>query len=501
MVTPPTLRIDRSLRRSLRLFDQDRLRWLDEAAALGPLVNLKMGFANTWIVTDPDVARTVLVTEAEQWRRPPSAIIPIRFAVGENLFTQSDKHWALIQPSLSPAFRKRTLAPRLADLARIIGEQTAGVRLNETIDLEALTNRIALAVATWVLFGEELSVERADELAEHQRGIVEWVGERIGQVRSVVPFAPGTKARRMKQHRAALDAHAQQVLDRATKTEIDSDSGSVISALINARPNAKPPTAKQLRGHVLGLLFAGNETTAAALAWALVHGARNPNEWAKVRTDPTCAVAFNDETMRLSPVVWGFARSRVKGKGLIVSNTLSTTVSRTEVVTIYLRGMNRDPVRWVDPIEFRPDRHRETSVEQQRSLLPFGLGPRSCIGQHLALAELHEAIPALARLGNVELEREPVENPAFALRFAGGLQGKFTPADREVSRSRPGATERTSSGTGLERRRAGRAPEVARRGFARSTAVVRQLASAVSTSTRVAFPASSLSCSPLWSTT
>jgi cytochrome P450 len=77
-------------------------------------------------------------------------------------------------------------------------------------------------------------------------------------------------------------------------------------------------------------------------------------------------------------------------------------------------------------MEFRPERHVNQSVEQQRSLLPFGLGPRSCIGQHLALAELHEAIPALARLGNVELEREPVENPAFALRFTGGLRGRFT---------------------------------------------------------------------------
>ena len=65
MVTPPTLQIDRSLRRSLRLFGQDRLRWLDEAASLGPLVNLKVGPANTWIVTDPEIARTLLVTDAE----------------------------------------------------------------------------------------------------------------------------------------------------------------------------------------------------------------------------------------------------------------------------------------------------------------------------------------------------------------------------------------------------------------------------------------------------
>ncbi len=284
MVTPPTLQIDRSLHRSLRLFGQDRLRWLDEAASLGPLVNLKVGPANTWIVTDPDIARTLLVTDAEQWRRPPSAVVPIRLGVGENLFTQSDKHWSLVQPSLSPAFRKRTLAPRLAGVSHIIEQHTAAIRRNQSIDLEVLANRIALAVAAWVLFGEELATERADELAAHNREVVQWVGKRIGQVRSVVPFAVGAEARRMKRHRAVLDTYAEEVIMRARHSPRNPDS--VLAALLGARPNGAPMSERALRGHVLGLLLAGNETTSTALSWALVHGAQNPTEWANQRSRP-----------------------------------------------------------------------------------------------------------------------------------------------------------------------------------------------------------------------
>ena len=56
-------------------------------------------------------------------------------------------------------------------------------------------------------------------------------------------------------------------------------------------------------------------------------------------------------------------------------------IGRNEVVTVYLRGMNRDQTRWIEPRQFRPDRHR-TSSPVDATVLSFGLGPRGCIGQH-----------------------------------------------------------------------------------------------------------------------
>ena len=90
MMSAPALTIHRSLTKGLRLFDADRLRWLDEAAAIGPLVALRMGPVKLSVVTDAEVARTLLVTDASSWTRPPATLAPIRVGVGENLFTQSD---------------------------------------------------------------------------------------------------------------------------------------------------------------------------------------------------------------------------------------------------------------------------------------------------------------------------------------------------------------------------------------------------------------------------
>jgi cytochrome P450 len=167
----------------------------------------------------------------------------------------------------------------------------------------------------------------------------------------------------------------------------------------NAHDRAgKALTATQLRGHVLGLLLAGNETAAAANSSALVHGARTPTEWTRLRADPAHRTTpFLTESLRLSPAVWGIPRTPTK-PGLTLSAERATArIRRGQVATIYLHGINRDPERWPDPSRFDPSRYDRPTAEQHRSLIPFGLGPRGCIGQHLALAEMNAALPRLAQ--------------------------------------------------------------------------------------------------------
>jgi cytochrome P450 len=112
-----------------------------------------------------------------------------------------------------------------------------------------------------------------------------------------------------------------------------------------------------------------------------------------------------------------------------------TRVQVGEGATVYLRAMNRDPEAWPEPLRFDPGRDRSAGTDVRRALLPFGLGPRGCIGQHLALAEMHAALPVLARHGDVAITEPIAEDPNFALRVEGGLRGRFTaPATTRLSR-------------------------------------------------------------------
>jgi cytochrome P450 len=432
MVTSlPELQVDRSPLKALRSFDADRLGWLDRATALGPVVAMRLGPIRTWVVTDPDVARSMLVTDAAAWTRPPATVVPIRLAIGENLFTQADQAWALLQPEVAPSLRKRALDARLAGLDSLIAREVAAIPLDTTVDLELAMGRIALVLAAWVMFGEVIDGARADEIARHQREAVGWVGRQVGKINGFIPLAVGQSARVMKQHTAVLDQYADELIARG-RTRGDDD---VLGALVRARPGGRPLAARELRGHVLGLLLAGNETTAAALSWALVHGARNPNAWEQLRADPTrCSQPFLTETLRLTPAVWGIPRVPTRAGVTLSARGCTSRARRGQVATIYLRGMNRDPQRWPDPLCFDPSRHDPArpagdATRAGRALLPFGLGPRGCIGQYLALAEMEAVLPALARRGDVTVDGEVVEDASFALRVRGGLRGRLVAVD------------------------------------------------------------------------
>src|SRR6185437_14631790 len=118
---------------------------------------------------------------------------------------------------------------------------------------------------------------------------------------------------------------------------------------------------------------------------------------------------FIDETLRLTPAVWGVPRVAAVRGAEISAGGVSMRMSRSLPVTIYTRGMQRRIAVWPDPLRFDPARHLAEDKEQQRSLIPFGLGPRGCIGQHLALAEMRAVVPALARHGDVVLDGPAVE--------------------------------------------------------------------------------------------
>ncbi len=414
------LRIDGSIFRALRAFRGDRLRWLDEAAALGPLTALRFGRVRLWVLSDRDAARRMLIQEATSWERPPAAVVPIRLGVGENLFTMPDNAWQTLQPQVAPAFRKRALDERIQNMTPIIESSISALGHRPAFDAELMMGALALRLAAWVMFGEQLEHDRAVVLAGHQRAVVTWVGERLTQLRSVVPFTVGKAARGMRNHRRVLEEYADEVLHRvdaracASTGQRENDVGDL---LVSAQDRSRALSADSRRSHVLGLLLAGNETTAAALSWALHHGARHPIEWARLRADPTSVRPFLDETLRLTPAVWGFARRPTTRKATVGGQA----IGRTEIVTIYLRGMNRDPRLWPDPTTFAPDRHRDGSA-LDATMLSFGLGHRGCIGQHLAMAEMLAVLPMLARAGDVTTAAVTVqEDASFALRVKGGL--------------------------------------------------------------------------------
>jgi cytochrome P450 len=421
----PVVRVPGSARKAAAEFNRNRFLWNDRAAALGPLSQLQLGPVRVWVITDPTIARDMLVGDSANWVRPATNRTPIRMGFGENLFTQSEKAWAAMEPTINQSFRKRALEPRLAEMPEIIERELAEVAVGEPVDVVALTGRLALVLAAKVLFGFDLSSHRVAELAKHQHDLVTWVGNRVGSLLNTVPFSFSSSARKMKGDRRVLETFARDVIAHGrARRACAAPTFDLLDALLDSKPNGKALTETELVGHVLGMMLAGNETTAVTLAWAVVAGAENPAEWERVRNDPSQAERFLQESMRMRPTVWAFSRQgKLKAQVGGHRNRWNTLTA-----VVYLRGMNQREDLWGDPGNFRPDRFDDADSAQKRSLMHFALGPRMCIGMHLAMAEMTAVLPALAQLGNVELDVSagtPVEDPHFALRAKPGITARF----------------------------------------------------------------------------
>jgi pentalenene oxygenase len=421
MKDAPRILVHQSLRRALDLFNKDRFDWLDQASALGPLVEMRLGRVRVWVVTNGDIARQVLLTDEANWLRPSYFRIPTRQALGDNLFTLSEPNWRSIGPTLSSHFRTAAFEARLSNAEAMIADDVGAWPTNTRIDLDQATSRLALRTASWLLFGDELSTDRADELVHHQRTLMEWLGERISSPGAVLPLTLSTSSREVKEHRAALDAYVGGLVKKRRRSAPVDD---VLGALLTARPQGSPLTDSELCGHVAGFIGAGNEVTAATLGWALVYGSRRPDAFAALGSSPETVRTYALETIRLSSCAWSVTRRPRHGVEL-TAGEVRAKVGRRSAVLVYLRGMNRNPESWDHPEIFDPDRQTTVSKSQQRSFIPFGLGQRGCVGQHLAMIELITALPILAKKGSVVIEGPVVEDARFATRVRGGLWGQF----------------------------------------------------------------------------
>jgi len=347
-------------------------------------------------------------------------------AIGETLFTESQKQWEAIDPHLSPQLHGAAVTRRLDKARAMITEDVSRWPTGVPIDLDEATSRLVLrAACLLLLFDYDLDFSRANDMVQHQRVLMGWLGDRIGRPSSVVPFVVGRKGREMHEHRDAFYSNIRDIISRAKSND---DQDTVLSALLAVRQRGAALSERALCGHVAGLIGAGNDVTGAPLAWALVYGAQNPEAFGALRTSQGDAHAFVLESIRLSSCAWSLTRVPTREVSLSTDKH-STVVGRRSPVIVYLRGMNRSLAVWTEPNRFDPMRHNVEGDSHRKSFIPFGLGVRGCPGQEIALAELEVAVPAIAARGRVIIDDHVAEDPLFAIRVRGGLRGRIEPVE------------------------------------------------------------------------
>jgi len=246
---------------------------------------------------------------------------------------------------------------------------------------------------------------------------------------------------RMRRAVAALDGVVYRLI--AEHRRSGEDRGDVMSALIAARDedDGGVMTDRQIRDEVMTLILAGHETTANALAWALHALGRDAAARERVEAEAdslggraptaddlprlTYTAMVIEEAMRLWPPAYVLGRTA----------TRDVTVGGYHLpagaaIFVNTWGMHRSADLYEQPESFRPERFSADAKKARArgTYLPFGAGPRICIGNHFALMEAQLALLAIAakvRLSPVSPDAVEPE-PLMTLRPRGGLPMRVT---------------------------------------------------------------------------
>ncbi|MGE3773853.1 MAG: cytochrome P450 [Gammaproteobacteria bacterium] len=202
---------------------------------------------------------------------------------------------------------------------------------------------------------------------------------------------------------ADIELDAQHYLARIFEARRQAPTGDLISDLVHAaRDDEEPFTMHELQNLLNQLITGGYETTTSAIAHGLWLLIQHPDQYVKLRENPTLLKRFVEETLRLESPVQGLMRTVTRDTTLA-----GVALAAGDTVLIRFGAANQDPSKFQCPRRFDIERSNAGSH------LAFGGGIHACLGQQLARQEIQTGIKVLLeRLENFELDG-PMPDPAY----------------------------------------------------------------------------------------
>lgn len=399
-------------------FRRDMLGFYQQAMVdYGDVVRLRLLWVNTYAVTHPDAVRYVLQENNRNYRRNRFVNNLIKRYLGKGLFTLDGESWLSRRRLMQPAFHRQ----RLHGMASIMTAATEQMLTaweerpaNQPLSIDEEMTQVTLRIAGQTLF-------RIDLLGEAKRvgdAFVEttaYTSKRMQTPFLLPRFVPTPENRRFNRATATLDQTIYAMIrERRQRRADDSQATTDLLAMLMAARDEETGEAmsdEQLRHEIALLIFAGHDTTANALTWAFYLLSQHPAAEAKLHAEvdsvlqsrtPTIDDLPNlsytrmvvEESLRLYPPAWTIGRQS------IVADTIGgyhIPANANLILPIYV--IQRDPRWWPDPERFDPERFApELSDSRHRfAYLPFGGGPRLCIGSSFAMMEAQLVLATIAQ--------------------------------------------------------------------------------------------------------
>ena len=394
---------------SLRAARRNLLEILPELAVRQPMVSGKTGIR--WhMIMDPGAIRSVLLEKVDDYPKSRATKNILRPAIGDSLFIAEGAHWRWQRRAAAPVFSHRNvqaLAPVMSAAAQRSAERIAqaGDRAIDVLD-EAV--RTTFDVISEVTFSGEGAF---DPDAVH-RAIDAYIAA-AGKISLMDMLGlPDWLPRPSRMFSGSVVQQMKSVADHAIEERRKRGASDIPDLLDLLLAGVDPETQRrmntsELRDNLLTFIVAGHETTALTLAWSLYLCAFDPSVQNKARAEvatvcpdgPVTGAHVEqlpylrqivDEALRLYPPAGILSRTAKNADRLC-----GREIRPGDTVMIPIYALHRHHQLWDAPNEFHPERFDDRTAIDRYAYLPFGDGPRICIGASFAI---QEAVLILATL-------------------------------------------------------------------------------------------------------
>lgn len=392
--------------------------FITAARRFGDVVHLKIGPRHGYLVTNPADVRRVLQDNARNYHKSP-LYDKLRAVLGNGLLTSEDAFWLRQRRIAQPAFHHQRISVLAGVMAQAAGETAERWKTIASekgpVDIDEEMMRLTRTVVLRTLLGADLGPFAA-KVDDAWTVVNQYIGESFWSL-GFTDRLPTPKYRRFLAARAVLMGAVDHVISQRRSSP--SGSADLLSMLLSARDEetGEAMTDNQLRVEVMTFLLAGQETTSLALTWTWYLLSKHPEARHRLEEEIDSVLDGRppeytdlvhlpytrrviDEAMRLYPPAWGFSRQALSDDQLGGFH-----LPRGWLVFVLPYVLHRLPAFWENPDAFDPDRFSpERSADRPKFVyLPFGAGPRQCIGNQFALIEAQLTVATLAQVYRLHL--------------------------------------------------------------------------------------------------
>ncbi len=407
---------------------------LKGARQFGGFYALWVGDTPVYVVSDPQLVREILVERADEFHKADLVKHAVGSFAGNGLFTNEGDFWRRQRKLAQPAFHHKRIEAYGTTMVQQTQELIADWQPGTTRDIASEMTKVTLGVVNKTLFNVDVRAQ-AEHIGELMTILLTGANDRINNYNPIWNRFTQQNQRKEAAARQELFAMIEKIVaEHRLHTE---DTGDLLSMLLAARDDeGNPMDEQQLRDEIITLFIAGHETTANALAWAFYLVAKHPAVEKRLLDElapfsgqalgvrDLAALPYSEqvikEAMRLYPPAGGVTRQAIQDIELA-----GYPIAKGHTIAISTYVMHRDAKFYPEPDRFDPDRF---SAENEAKLpryayLPFGAGPRVCIGNSFAMMEARLMLMTVLQTYHLALAPGQTvrAEQVFTLRPKGGL--------------------------------------------------------------------------------